>query len=135
MSDVMDLINSAGSGFDTFKFDTIGDTLDGTISGEPRVIDSKPKQDGTVDKLLVIDVHTNDGDDWALMCGPGGRLTALREALQKANASSLEVGARLVMKYTGDAPKRPGQIQAMKLYTAAYQPPAPSKTAVDDLLS
>lgn len=137
MSDIMDLINSAGSGFDSFQFESVGDTIDGTITSDPRIIEKANDRTGAMDKILVIDIHTAEGDDWSLMCGFGGRLTAIREALKAANASSLEVGARLVMKYTGNAPKRAGQPQAAKLYTAAYKPPtgSASKTAVDDLLS
>jgi patatin-like phospholipase/acyl hydrolase len=134
MSDVMDFINSAGSGFDSFQFDNVGDTIDGTIVNDPRIIEKANQNTGNMDKILVLDIHTADDKDWTLMCGIGGRISAIREALQNANASKLEVGGRLVMKYTGNAPKKPGKPQAAKLYTAAYVAPAPSGVNVSDLL-
>lgn len=131
MSEVMDFINSVGSGFDSFRFDNVGDTLDGTIVLPPRVIEMTNKNNGGLDKILVVDVHTADGKDWTLMSGVGGRITAIRDALSNAGANSLEPGGRLVMKYTGNAPLRQGQIQPAKLYAAAYVPPAPSNGVAD----
>lgn len=135
MSDVMDFINSAGSGFDTVKFNSIGDKVDGKIINPPRVIEKRNDNTGAMDKILVIDLHTVDDEDRTLMCGAGGRVSALRDALQKAGAAGLEVGGRIVMQYTEDGPKTPGKPQAPKNYKAAYETPKPSATSVDDLLS
>lgn len=133
MSEVMDFINSAGSGFDSFQFDNVGDTIDGHLVNEPRIIEKANSKTGLMDKILVLDIHTANDQDWVLMCGLGGRITAIREALQNANAAKLEVGGRLVLKYTANAPKKPGQPQPAKLYAAAYVPPAASN-GVTDLL-
>lgn len=133
MSDVMDLINSSGAGGDSFQFENIGDTLDGTLSAEPRVIEV-PNNKGGVDKVLALTIETTDGKEWSLLCGFGGRLTAIKDALQDAGADTLKMGGRLVMKHTAVGEKRKPGFNPPKFYTAAYVPPAPAANSVSDLL-
>lgn len=131
----------------------IGDTVKGRIvSAEVRQqtdpdgnlkfwSDGKPRQQ------LVVVVQTDQGDGDAddgqrTLYAKGGKyetasgtgtamLDAIREAVKKAGAKGLDVGAVLTVKFSGLGKKTQAAFNPPKLYLAKYEPGA---VAVDDLI-
>lgn len=114
----------------TAKFNTVGDTITGTIikqesrqardfaTGEPKTwSDGRPVIEG------VITLACDNGDNVVLYAG-GNKLKAIREAIARAGAPTLELGAKLAIKYSSDGePPKPG-FHAPKLFVAKYEAPA-----------
>lgn len=135
------------------KFDAIGDKYIGIITGidhrqqtDPKTGIPKTFPSGDPMMLYVITLQPEGGDPIALWA-KGGRfqavqgtgesmLSAIGTAVREAGATSVEVGAKLAVAFTGEGETKPG-FNAPKLYTAKYEPPQaqPQAVAVDDLFS
>lgn len=134
------------------KFEQIGDKYVGTITSidhrQQTDLDGTPKrfQSGDPMMMYVIGLHLDDGETAALFAKGGkftpktgsgeSMLSAIGTAVRNAGATSVEVGAKLAVAFTGEGEARTG-MNAPKLYTAQYQPPVaqPQAVAVDDLFS
>lgn len=110
----------------TFKFETVGDTIKGTVvnaevrqqkdynTGEMLTWD-----DGSARLQLVVDIEQDDGETRRVYLKNQG-LTATKKALDGA---PLEVGARIGIQHTGvDAPRKAG-MHGAKLFAVEYQAP------------
>lgn len=126
-----------GSGAKSASFPKIGTTISGTVSRPPETMqqtDIKTREpltysDGNpkylVRVLLMTEEH-EDADDTgerALYVKVGGGLmNAIREALKAAGATKLEVGGKLLVRYSGDGVAK-GALDPPKLYQAKYKVP------------
>lgn len=142
-SDLNDLLGSGGA--PAFKFQTIGDTIRGTIvSTETRQQrdyatgdlkfwdDGKPMMEAVITLQTDLRDPTIQDDDGQRRIFVRGRLLgALRDARTAAKVDRIDVGGTLAVRYTGDGePPKPG-FRPPKLFTAEYRPPAEQ---VNDLL-
>lgn len=127
-----------GGGPAAFKFEVIGATAKGVITdlNKTQVTDIKTREprfysDGNPIMQLVITLRQDNDEETRVFCKPAAK-EAIRKAVQSVEASGLEVGGKLAVKYSDDEPSKPG-LDPKKLFTAQYQPPANSISA-DDLL-
>jgi hypothetical protein len=135
-------------GIPSAKFDTIGTTVIGTIKNPPTTQQQtdfdtgQPKfwDDGRPMLQVVVDIQTDqrdpdieDDDGVRRLYVRGKHLTnAVRDAVRRAGAKRLEVGATLQVTFSGeDEPKRRGANGA-KQYTAVYTPPADAVLGAGD---
>lgn len=132
---------SRNSGGSIVKFTNIGDTVKlkitgleqreqtDFISGEIlRWADGKPKM-----QFVFTGIDQDTGEETRLFA-KGYLLTAIKEALQKADAN-LEAGGILAVKFDReDEPSKPG-LNPAKRYVAQYQPPKPASISAEDLLA
>ena len=134
-------------------FASIGDKHTGRITsidqtqqtdlttGKPRTFPS-----GDPMMLWIITIQPANGDAVALWAKGGkfraaqgkgeSMLTAISMAVRAAGAASLDVGGELAVEHTGLGEAKTG-LNAPKLYTAQYRPPAPKNASVpvDDLFN
>lgn len=144
-----------GQGAKAFPFDHVGASVTGVITdldvrqqtdmqtGEVQYwADGRPKQ------ILVITIQTELQDDEAddglrtlwirggnfmIASGKGSSaLTAVKDALRKAGAKDLEIGATITMTHSGMGKASNKGFSPPKLYTADYQP-AVRNVSVDEL--
>jgi hypothetical protein len=132
------------------KFERLGETFAGTIS---RVSRQQQTEFGTRTPAvwangdpkmqLVVELTLEDGERCTLYASGGNFKAATGEgesmekaialAAMRAGADTIEPGARLAVKFTGQGePTKPG-LNAPRLFTAQYQPPAPPSVGVEDL--
>jgi hypothetical protein len=151
MSNSVPISALGGSNAPAFKFEQIGDKAVGRIvsmterqqrefgTGKPMFFESgDPKME------WVITLAPESGDSFSLFARGGSydvgsgqgtsMLTAIHDAAIVANATTLEVGGQLAVQHTGLGKPKAG-LNPAKLYMAAYQPPAPKATPVDDLFA
>ena len=107
---------------DAFKFDTIGDEIDGVISQPPAVVADKFNEGRTI---LALTLDTTNGA--ASLYARSGLLDAIVEAVKAAGVDEIDQGGALRVAYTGDRLLRNGY--TMKVYRAEYVPPQPMGTA------
>ena len=107
---------------DAFKFDAIGDAIDGVISQPPAVLPDKFNEGRTV---LALTLDTANGE--TSLYARTGLLDAIVEAVNAAGVDEIDQGGALRVTYTGDRLLRNGY--TMKVYTAEYVPPQPMGTA------
>jgi hypothetical protein len=70
------------------------------------------------------------GGNYEIASGKGSSsAAAVREAVKRAGKPGPEIGGKLALKWTGLAPKK-GGFSPAKLYTAAYEPPAPMSSMI-----
>ena len=85
--------------------------------------DGSPRQQIRV--TLATDEHEDDDDNGErAIYLKGALLKAVQAAVKAAGAKGLEVGGKLVVKYTKDGEKK-GNLNAPKLYVAKYEAPDP----------
>lgn len=132
-----------GGGSASARFDTVGDTITGTITnqevrqqtdiatGDPLVW-----ANGDPRMQLLVTLQTalrDDGDDDGLrtLYVKGSKKTgsrslhdAVASAVRAASAKGLEDGGTLTVKYVGDEPSQTRGFNPRKLYEATYQAPA-----------
>lgn len=146
-----------GGGAKAFPFDSMGDTVSGSI-----VHYSKRQQrdlttnalsfwdDGSPKMMLVVVLQTdlNDGpeDDgcrsvylragnFVAVKGKGtSSMVAVKDAIRRAGASGLEVGANLTLQWSGEGKAPNKGFNAPKLYSASYQPAAAPAIGLDELV-
>jgi hypothetical protein len=139
------------SGAPAFKFEQIGDKVVGRIVS---MNERQQREFGTQKPLFfesgdprmewVITLATESGESGSLFARGGNydvgtgqgaaMLIAIHDAAIVANVTELMVGGQLAVQYTGLSKPKPG-LNPTKLFTAAYQPPAPQATPVDDLFA
>lgn len=143
----LDEINAdlMGQGAKAFPFDQMGDAVTGTIiSGRKRqqtTLGDDPKpvfwENGEPKMMTVLVLQTslresNEDDGKRSVYLRGGTpdvatgtgtstASAVREAIKRAGATGLEIGATLTMKWSGLGPTKRG-LSPAKLYTASYKP-------------
>ena len=129
------------------KFENINDAHVGRIVGivqRPQT-DLKSGQvktfsDGAPMMQWVITIEKAGGDTVALWAKGGkfkavsgsgeSMLNAIGTAVRAAGADSVDVGGQLAVAHTGLGEAKPG-MNAPKLYTAQYKPPAPVSVPAD----
>jgi hypothetical protein len=130
-----------GGGGRSAKFETAGDTITGTITGEPEIRQqtdiktSQPKfwDNGDPQMQLVVRLQTalrEDADDDGIRAiyVKGGfkaptMQKAVADAVRASGAKGLAVGGTLTVTYTGNGPASGVGMSPPKYYTAQYQPP------------
>jgi hypothetical protein len=144
-------LSSLQGGSPAAKFEKVGDKYAGVIES----MDERQQTDFSTGKPLffesgdprmqwVITIGTPEGDSVSLYARGGNHkpdrgsgesmLNAIGTAVLEAGANALEVGGRLAVAHTGFGEAKAG-LNAPKLYTAQYQPPAAPSVAVDDLFA
>lgn len=134
-----------GGGARAFPFDNLGDAVEGDIvsmtkrqqtsldTGKPQYWDN-----GDAKMMVVVVLQTSlrkdDEDDglrsvylrggnFDVASGKGtSSAQAVRDAVKRAGAAGIEVGAKLKLAWTGLAPKK-GGFSPAKLYSASYRQP------------
>jgi hypothetical protein len=132
------------------KFESIGDVYEGKIMSidhrqqtDPKTGEKKFFPSGDPMMLFVISIKP-DGADAVALWAKGGRfeakqgegesmLSAIGTAARAAEATTVEVGGTLAVKFTGLGEAKPG-MNAPKLFRAQYRAPVQSIGA-DDLFS
>jgi hypothetical protein len=120
-----DFFAGAGRGEDDtepFKFEKIGDALVGDIVHVPAK--SVETQFGP---RLPIQVRRDDGTVVTLWIKQGQMASAIVAAARKADCDGITVGGRLAVTWESEKPS--GKGNPMKIYAAAYRPPAVDPTA------
>ena len=107
---------------DAFKFDTIGDEIDGLISQPPAVVADKFNEGRTI---LALTVDTANGA--MSLYARTGLLDAIVEAVKAAGVDEIDQGGALRVEYIDDRLLRNGY--TMKIYRAEYVPPPSMGTA------
>jgi hypothetical protein len=143
-----------GGGGKAAKFDSIGDTVEGTITDAQitQQTDMETNQpltwpDGSPRMQLVVTLQTteriDDNDDgirriyakggrYEVAEGTGTSLKdAIADAVRKADARSLDEGGTLKVGHTGIGKKTNRGFSAPKLYRAVYTAPVKSVQASD----
>lgn len=128
----------------TAKYDTIGKTYKGVVvSRETRqqkdIANGTPKFWDSGDPMMevVIRLQTDDrdepGDDGIRnVYARGAMLRAIRDAVSKAQAGTVEIGGTLAIRYDRDGEASKPGFTPPKLFVAQYKPPASTPSA--DLL-
>jgi hypothetical protein len=123
-----DLLNGGG-GPPAFKFETKGDTAKGRItelataqardfvSGEPKFY-----TDGNPIMQIVITLQPDNDDEFRLFVKPQMK-QAIREAVQAVQATQLEVGGILAVRWDDEEPPTKKGFDPKKLFTAQYKSP------------
>lgn len=136
------------------KFDNIGDKHVGTITAidhrqqtDPKTGEKKEFPSGDPMMMWVITIQPDEGDAVALWAKGGkfevaegsgeSMLSAIGTAVRAANATAVEVGAKLGVAHTGLGKAKGTGMNAPKLYTAQYEPPVakPASVGVEDLFN
>lgn len=133
-NEVADFIdnNSGGGGAPSFKFANVGDTLKGTIKRLAVVTTTDNNTKESV-KNLVINVETDDEEEFTLWIKPSQLLQALSEALNKAGIKSTEMapGDRIAVEFYDT---KPTKLSPQKLYRVKYKAaPRAANINLDDL--
>lgn len=150
---VRDFLNAGGA--KAFSFDNLGDTVQGEITamdvrqqtdmqtGEPLFWNN-----GAPRNVLVITLQTeaqddeNDDGQRTVWCRGGNytaasgtgtsSLTAVKDAMRKANVTDLEIGGIMAMQYSGLGKASNKGFSPPKLYTCVYKAPT-NNVSLDDL--
>ena len=132
----------------SWKFTNPGDTHTGTItevsdarqatefgSNEPAFWDrekTRPKMQVAV-TLDTAERDPQDANDtgkrtlWVVEDGRSGSiLSAIRQAVHQAGAGTIDIGGQLTVAFSGFDPNSKNPANPRKVYTAAYQAPAPA---------
>jgi hypothetical protein len=133
MSDGNDLL--MGSGGKGAKFETMGDTVVGTVADTPKKqqmkkwksteLDFWPSGDPKMQVIVTLQTDQRDpgnpqDDGKRVLFIPPRMQAPVREAVQRANAKGLQIGGRLAVRWVSGA----GQVEGdPKVYAAEYAPP------------
>jgi len=122
-------------------FPTIGTVVTGVVCGEPKVQQQTDPKDNSLKffpsgdpmQVLVVPIQTDlrdspDDDGKRTLWIAGKTVGLLRDAIRAAGGNGLEQGARITQTYVADGEKKPG-LNPPKIYTVAYQRPAPGAAA------
>ncbi|MFI6910135.1 hypothetical protein ACIBKY_53405 [Nonomuraea sp. NPDC050394] len=130
-----------GGGITSAKFPdgAYGTTVGGPITQPPRVEQQKDLDtgelkfwnDGKPMMQMIVTVQTDlrdpavaDDDGQRAFYIKANSLKAVRDAVRRSGAKSLEVGGMLALTYTGDGEKKKAGKNPPKLYSATYSPPS-----------
>lgn len=137
----------SGGGSPAFKFEKIGDTVTGTITGievrQQRDFDTdelKTWDDGKPMMEIVITVATSlrdatiedDQGERRVFCR-GAMLTEFKKAVRKTKQAKPAIGGRVTITHSGLGEAKKKGFNAPKLYTVEYT--APSEAAVEDMFA
>lgn len=136
------------------KFEDVGDTIKGTVVTAEVAQQTDPDgnlktwNDGSPVMQLIVTLQTDlkdddDDDGTRRLYAKGGNFTAasgkgssmlvaIREAVKKAGAKSLDAGGVLTVQHSGLGTKAKASFNAPKLYVAKYEPGAKS-IDIDDI--
>lgn len=119
----------------SFKGAPVGASFTLVVVEAPSVVQSRDFETGKPaswpdgnPKMSVVTKVVNQatGETLSLWAAkPSSMFAALAEAT-KATGRPLEVGGTIVVTYTGDKPNDNPRLNAQKLYSATYTPPAPT---------
>ena len=132
----------------SWKFTNPGDTHTGTItevsdarqatefgSNEPAYWD-REKTRPKMQVAVTLDTAERDPQDtndtgkrtlWVVEDGRSGSiLSAIRQAVHQAGAGTIDIGGQLTVTFSGFDPNSKNPANPRKIYTAAYQAPAPA---------
>lgn len=132
----------------SWKFTTPGDTHTGTIT---EVSDARQATEYGSNELaywdkertrpkmqvaVTLDTTERDPQDandtgkrtlWVVEDGRSGSiLSAIRQAVAQVNAGTIDIGGQLTVTFSGFDPNSKNPANPRKIYTAAYQAPAPA---------
>lgn len=132
----------------SWKFTNPGDTHTGTIT---EVSDARQATEYGSNELaywdkertrpkmqvaVTLDTTERDPQDandtgkrtlWVVEDGRSGSiLSAIRQAVHQAGAGTIDIGGQLTVTFSGFAPNSKNPANPRKIYTAAYQAPAPA---------
>lgn len=110
-----------------FKFVNVGDTIKGTVTEKPRVVDTKNMNTNADEKKMVVAVTDDNGETWSVWIKAGFSASAIKEALTTAKADGLEAGGAFAMQLI--ELRDMGKPQPAKVYKAQYRAPV-TNTAV-----
>lgn len=132
----------------SWKFTNPGDTHTGTItevsdarqatefgSNEPAYWD-REKTRPKMQVAVTLDTSERDPQDandtgkrtlWVVEDGRSGSiLSAIRQAVHQVGAGTIDIGGQLTVTFSGFDPNSKNPANPRKVYTAAYQAPAPA---------
>lgn len=131
---------TTGNGYPTFKWNSIGDTLAGTITSKAQVVNRPDLNDSSkMVEQIVFELHTDEpvscrnqrgevseGQDWTVWIRTASQQYRVLYEAVKAQNGKLDVGARIAIKLVAfEDVKRP---QPMKVYEVGFKP-APATVA------
>ena len=107
---------------DSFKFETLGDTIKGVLSYVP----AKPEQrvnkfNGNEEGVVKLVLATDDGDKAIYPVVGTAMARAIGDAVRAAGAGTLEVGGTLAVKFSEE--RDTGKPSKMKVFSAKYEAP------------
>jgi hypothetical protein len=130
-----------GGGGKSAKFESVGDTVSGTICAQPELRQQtdigtgapKTWDNGDPVMQLVVKLQTTQREDAeddgirTLYISGGFKRASLQkavaDAVRSAKAIGLEVGGTLSVRFTGEEPPAKKGFSPAKLYAAKYEPP------------
>jgi hypothetical protein len=114
----------------SFKNQPVGTTYVGTVTAAPHLVRSRDYDTGQLASwddgnpkwsvVTRIEISGSEYDVWAAK--PSALFRALSDAQQRAG-QQIAVGGRLQITYTGEEPNKNPRLNAVKQYSAQYQPP------------
>lgn len=116
---------------DSFKFEKLGDTIEGEIVFVGDFEERVNKFTNKNEKVARIGIDTGNGEImyiWPVQGSPMGR--ALADALRQAGVTELDTGQHI--KLAHHETKDTGKPQPLKLYRARITAAAPAITVPDD---
>jgi hypothetical protein len=136
-----------GGGASAAKFETVGDSISGTIAESPEVRQQTdiatnepvfwPSGDPKMQLIVTLQTKEREGvddDGKRRVYVKGKSLTeAVREAVKQTGAKGLEVGGSLTVTYTGDGTASQRGFNPPKLYSATYGRPDTTAASGDFL--
>jgi hypothetical protein len=135
------------AGIRSASFQNVGDSIVGFIVRQPEVQQQRdfatgePKfwSDGNpmMQLRIVLMTEVRDPDDpedsgERAVYIRGNMQRAVAQAVRQAGARGLEVGGKLLIKYSGDGTASQRGFNPPKLYEARYRPPSPEATPVPE---
>ena len=132
-----------GGGAATFKFEKIGDQIEGQIvyvekkqqsdfqTGKPKTYDNG---DPMFQWIFTIQTQLHDhvtDDGQRRIFGKNKLLSAIREAVRVSGHKGSTVGGTLKVQYSGDEPPKTRGFSPAKLFRAKYTPPARDESDSD----
>jgi hypothetical protein len=135
------------TGIRSASFQNVGDSVVGFIVHQPEVQQQRdfetgePKfwSDGNpmMQLRVVLQTEVRDPEDpedsgERALYVRGNMQRAVAQAVRQAGAKGLEVGGKLLIKYSGDGKATRRGLNAPKLYEARYRQPSPEATRVPE---
>lgn len=132
-----------GGGYKSAKFETVGQVWKGEVvdltlqqqrdfkTGALKFWDSDGKPMMQLRVVIQTDTRDDENDDGQrALYLKGESQKAVREAVKKAGAQTIEAGGFLALAYTGDG-ERKGNLDPPKLYRAEYKLPTSTTSSVN----
>jgi hypothetical protein len=125
-----------GGGIKAFSFDTLGDTILGTILDQPKAVQMTkyqstelaywPSGDPMMQVVVTVQTDLRDPSDpydegKRRLYIPPRMMTPVRQAILKSGAKGLQIGGQIAVRWVDGTGKGEGN---PKVYAADYAPPA-----------